>query len=170
MATSTELLRAAEHMRELAGSLSAITSWQTRLAMGSAAHELESEAKRLQAVEAQQDGWPVGASVRVKSEPRGSLSNMSGVVVGSRDDGALLVMCDDGVRRALLRSSLEGRSWPKGWPPFAVLRRAYESLGVEPRPSTKWLESHGYGDEKTIARAVRWEWTEILRFSGPSSP
>lgn len=53
MATSTELLRAAEHMRNLAANRREKSACDFRMA-GIAADELEREAKRLQVIEAQQ--------------------------------------------------------------------------------------------------------------------
>ena len=108
MATSTELLRAAEHMRERSEAFSAARDAVSAYGCEVAANTLTCEAKRLQAIEARQ------------------------------------------------------RSWPEGWPPFAVLRRAYESLGVHHNPSTMWCERRGGRMGQADARDVRVKWSKAL--------
>lgn len=129
MATSTELLRAAEHMRKRA-----VTTSDRVLsrAFVDSAEMLEVEAERLQS--------PTGAEIVIQI---------------------------DGVRVVQPRPK---RSWPEGWPPFAVLRRAYESLGALDVTSSQWLEEHGCSARREWVDAVRREWAEFLRFSNPSSP
>ena len=125
MATSTELLRAAEHMH-LSGMRDGVG------AMVDAAKECQREAKRLQTIEARQTK----------------------------------------------------RSWPEGWPPFAVLRRAFYAMGVSHKPSTASVERHACGPSEADfarrkaakgrrhawARAVKIEMLETITISDPSSP
>lgn len=115
MATSTELLRAAEHMESRAH-LHRLNGVPTAaFDAGKAAYLLRGEAGRLQVVEAQQ--------------PK--------------------------------------RSWPEGWPPFAVLRRAYRGIGVHHMPSTKWCDSKS----PVVARRTRERWKQALDvLKRPSSP
>lgn len=128
MATSTELLRAAEHMRERFLDGRDRSDLDASIALMIEAERIrkreDAEAKRLQAIEAEQ--------------PK--------------------------------------RSWPEGWPPFAVLRRAYRSLGVEPRPSTLWVSRYWPGGRyqtgKQYADEIRGRWLIALKMaiSDPSSP
>lgn len=109
MATSTELLRAAEHMRRRGVSND---GGRRSVQCIAAADELEREAARLLAVEAH----------RCK------------------------------------------RSWPEGWPPFSVLRRAYMSLGIKPQPSLRWFERMGF------VSVTRGEWRVALALAGQVKP
>lgn len=106
MATSTELLRAAEHMRERFLDGRDRSDLDASVALMIEAERIrkreDAEAARLQAVEAQQ--------------PK--------------------------------------RSWPEGWPPFAVLRRAYRGIGVHYAPSTRWCDQQVSGDRQADARAL----------------
>ena len=103
MATSTELLRAAEHMRAAFRETGCMLKH-------AAAGELEREAMHLQAIEAQQ--------------PK--------------------------------------RSWPEGWPPFSVLRRAYEMLDIMPLPSIRCMERHGDKSERSYAKRVREDFAQAV--------
>lgn len=176
MATSTELIRAAEHMRHQGALMLEDERWHVGTSYCEAADMLEREAKRLQAIEAQQHkrSWPVGTKVVVRAEPLDSLSGMRGAIWGQREDGVWLVMCADGLRRAFCEDSLvaEGRSWPEGWPPFAVLRRAYSATGMHHYPSTRVCERSRVRSHRAVASLTRARWQRVLSqvLADPSSP
>lgn len=117
MATLTELLRAAEHMRQQGALMIEDERWHVGMSYCEAADMLEREAASLRVVEAQQSK----------------------------------------------------RSWPEGWPPFAVLRRAYRLTGLRHSPSTMVVErAREYRSE-----VLRENWENALKvvFSTiPSSP
>jgi hypothetical protein len=54
------------------------------------------------------------------------------------------------------------RSWPEGWPPFSVLRRAYDIVDATPIPSVRWLERHGAKNERKAMLLLRSRWAEAL--------
>jgi hypothetical protein len=107
MATSTELLRAAEHMAQVANDLYDRGIHATPRIINDVVSIMRDEAKRLQAIEARR--------------PK--------------------------------------RSWPEGWPPFAVLRRAYRLTDMYHEPSTRTLE-HVSRAQASYARKL---WSASLR-------
>lgn len=141
MATPAELLRAAEHMR---GMLDGLRPAHKMMALSGIA-VLEREAERLQAVEARQDGVCeicMGVGIRPG--------------VPNWNDCAAC----GGHGRSFMANANSKRSWPDGWPPFAVLRRAYMLTGAGPTPSTKKCE--GSGSFPWMARNMRSLWGEAL--------
>lgn len=60
------------------------------------------------------------------------------------------------------------RSWPEGWPPFAVLRRAYISMSMGHWPSTKQCERHGAASwaHREAAKLARQRWSDALQREG----
>lgn len=212
MATSTELLRAAEHMRSVFGCATTVL-------------ELECEAKRLQAVEraacpditddmfmSPQEvmqvihdftSHPGGATYMsdLRDDERQAVidSMGSGFAPGSprgwRDGRVAFSHIIDPTSRAprcagymyhgdsvaigceptcpgCLQWRSQNRSWPEGWPPFAVLRRAYIATGMHHYPSTMVCERSRVRAHRAVAAETRARWQRVLLqvLSEPSSP
>lgn len=145
-ATAAELLRAAEHMRQRGEALS-LTGNRLKTVHGQAnvqaAEALEREAKRLQAIEAQQT-YVIEAALE--------FSNLY-------------------LRDGHIVETQPRRSWPEGWPPFAVLRRAFMSLEVSPTPSTMAVERRRRDNPtaKWAAAARRRAWDKAVRVGSRAS-
>lgn len=202
MATSTELLRAAEHMRQHGERLLAEERWHAGTSYCEAADELEVEAKRLQAVEATSRLGGAAYMSDLRDDERQAVVDKmgSGFAPGSprgwRDGRVAFSHLIDPTTRAprcagymyhgdsvaidckptcpgCLQWRSQNRSWPEGWPPFAVLRMAYESIDAQPWPSTKWCERRGARRYEALAAGrVRADWRMALEkaLSNPSSP
>lgn len=226
MATSTELLRVAEHMRKRANDIAA--AHITPFARDAAAFEIRKmadelereaacirvvEAKRLQTVEATSRlGGAAYMSDLRDDERQAVVDNMgSGFAPGSprgwRDGRVAFSHLIDPTTRAprcagymyhgdsvaidckptcpgCLQWRSQNRSWPEGWPPFAVLRRAFYAMGVSHKPSTASVERHARGPSEADfarrkaakgrrhawARAVKIEMLETITISDPSTP
>lgn len=144
MATATELFRVAQHMADVGSPRDVIV-------------HLVLEAKRLQAIEAERSEVVHVAA----SDATGAACTRSLMPRHVVTTDEALVTCD--VCRCILvgrdREASAPRSWPEGWPPFAVLRRAYERLEeVSVCPSTLYLERNGYPNGERIRR----RWRESL--------
>lgn len=148
MATSTELLRAAEHMRHQGALMLEDERWHVGTSYCEAADMLEREAKRLQAVEAQ-------AESESRCKRCGQLPHDPGYC-SYHDDNGTADMAE------------VGRSWPEGWPPFAVLRRAYAVTGASPRPSVRRMSRLA----PVAASSFRRSWEKALEMvsSATSTP
>lgn len=147
MATATELFRVAQHMADVGSPRDVIV-------------HIVLEAKRLQAIEAERSEVVHVAA----SDATGAACTRSLMPRHVVTTDEALVTCD--VCRCILvgrdREASAPRSWPEGWPPFAVLRRAYRLLDVMPTPSTRWLENNGHKHDLDRARSIRADWDEAL--------